>query len=388
MRAFHATLLLASVSAICLTLPAAAQVAAPVSAQGDAAESQDTIVVTGSRIPGRTIADSPVPVDVIGGEQLTNAGYTETNKLLNQLVPSFNFPQPSITDGTDSLRPATLRGLAPDQTLVLVNGKRRHQAALLNLNGSVGRGSGAVDLNEIIPIAIDRIEILRDGASSLYGSDAIAGVINIQLSKRKGVRGSVTYGQYRTGMDGVKDVLGVQTDAAGNPVIAVSGGTNRTNDILGLNYSQDDRVRHDGDTLTLASSIGLPMGDEGYFVFSSQFRDRDPTQRAAADPRRQYFPGDPRELTVNRFNHAYGDGKTRDMNLFVNAGTRIAGQFDLYSFGSYGIRDGLKPASSGGPMIRATATGRPRPRPSCLIIPMASCRSSEPKSPIIPARSG
>ena len=225
MRAFHATLLLASVSGLCLALPVAAQVAvpAPGSAQEAASESQDVIVVTGSRIPGRTIADSPVPVDVIGGEQLTHAGYTETSRLLNQLVPSFNFPQPSLTDGTDSLRPATLRGLAPDQTLVLVNGKRRHQAALLNLNGSVGRGSGAVDLNEIIPIAIDRIEILRDGASSLYGSDAIAGVINIQLSRRQGVRGSVTYGQYRTSMAGVKDVLGVQTDAAGIPVIAVSG---------------------------------------------------------------------------------------------------------------------------------------------------------------------
>lgn len=343
MRAFHATLLLASVSGLCLALPVAAQVAVPAqgSAQEAASESQDVIVVTGSRIPGRTIADSPVPVDVIGGEQLTHAGYTETSRLLNQLVPSFNFPQPSLTDGTDSLRPATLRGLAPDQTLVLVNGKRRHQAALLNLNGSVGRGSGAVDLNEIIPIAIDRIEILRDGASSLYGSDAIAGVINIQLSRRQGVRGSVTYGQYRTSMAGVKDVLGVQTDAAGNPVIAVSGGTNRANDILGLNESQDDRVRHDGDTLILASSIGLPMGDDGYFVFSSQFRDRDPTQRSGADPRRQYLAGDARELTANRFNHGYGDGKTRDMNLFLNAGTTIAGRFDLYTFGSYGIRDGL-----------------------------------------------
>src|SRR3546814_8091138 len=98
------------------------------------------------------------------------------------------------------MRPATLRGLAPDQTLVLINGKRRHTSALLNLNGSVGRGSSSVDLNEIPPIAIDRIEVLRDGASSLYGSDAIAGVINIELSKRVGVRGTVTYGQYRTRM--------------------------------------------------------------------------------------------------------------------------------------------------------------------------------------------
>ena len=126
-----------------------------------------------------------MPIDVIGSEALTNTGQTETNKILNQLVPSFNFPQPSIADGTDVLRPATLRGLSPDQTLVLVNGKRRHVSALLNINGTVGRGSAAVDINLIPTLAIERIEVLRDGASSQYGSDAIAGVINIQLKKRQ-----------------------------------------------------------------------------------------------------------------------------------------------------------------------------------------------------------
>ena len=90
-----------------------------------------------------------MPVDVIGAEALTNTGHTETNRILNQLVPSFNFPQPSIADGSDVLRPATLRGSSPDQTLVLVNGKRRHVSALLNINGTVGRGSAAVDLNLI-----------------------------------------------------------------------------------------------------------------------------------------------------------------------------------------------------------------------------------------------
>ena len=111
-----------------------------------------------------------MPIDVIGGDALTNTGLTETNKILNQLVPSFNFPQPSIADGTDVLRPATLRGLSPDQTLVLVNGKRRHVSALLNINGTVGRGSAAVDMNLIPTLAIERIEVLRDGASSQYGS--------------------------------------------------------------------------------------------------------------------------------------------------------------------------------------------------------------------------
>ncbi len=136
----------------------------------------------------RTVANSPVPVDVIGADAITNSGQTETNKILNQLVPSFNFPQPSIADGSDALRPATLRGLSPDQTLVLVNGKRRHVSALLNINGTVGRGSAAVDLNLIPGLAISRVEVLRDGASSQYGSDAIAGVINIQLKKRQSRR--------------------------------------------------------------------------------------------------------------------------------------------------------------------------------------------------------
>lgn len=296
------------------------------------------IVITGSRAVARSATDSPVPVDVISGDTLQGSGYTETNKVLNQLVPSFNFPQPSLTDGTDSLRPATLRGLAPDQVLVLVNGKRRHTAALINLNGSVGRGSSAVDLNELPPIAIDRIEVLRDGASSQYGSDAIAGVINVQLSRKPGVRGSVTYGKYLTTMDGVYDYSGVALDGSGNPVILTPGGG--SNDILKLNYT-DERERHDGDTLTIATNIGLPVGDDGYLSFSAQFRDRDPTNRSGADPRRQYSTvGNPAELTFDRFSHGYGDGKTQDMNFVLNAGYDF-GDVELYAFGTYGIRDGV-----------------------------------------------
>src|SRR4029078_4708434 len=116
------------------------------------------IIVTGTRRTDRTVADSPVPVDVLNAAAIPNAGQTETNKILNDLVPSFNFPQPSIADGTDALRPATLRGLSPDQTLVLVNGKRRHVSALLNINGTVGRGSAAVDMNLIPGLAIQRVE--------------------------------------------------------------------------------------------------------------------------------------------------------------------------------------------------------------------------------------
>src|SRR3954467_10568889 len=155
-----------SASASLLAFGAAAQaqttatpppVQVPGATPQDAVPDEDpgnTIVVTGSRAANRTVADSPVPIDVISSEAMASSGLGETNKILNNLVPSFNFPQPSITDGTDVIRPASLRGLAPDQTLVLVNGKRRHVSALLNINGSVGRGSAAVDLNTIPALAI------------------------------------------------------------------------------------------------------------------------------------------------------------------------------------------------------------------------------------------
>lgn len=185
---------LAALALGCAAQPAFAQDESA-SAEAEATAEGDPIIVTGTRRTDRTVSESAVPIDVIGSEALLNQGTTETNRLLNNLVPSFNFPQPSLTDGTDSLRPATLRGLAPDQVLVLVNGKRRHSSALLNLNGSVGRGSTGVDMNTIPPLAIERIEVLRDGAASQYGSDAIAGVINIQLRKGEGGRAQVTYGK-------------------------------------------------------------------------------------------------------------------------------------------------------------------------------------------------
>ena len=334
--------LLAGISFVAFATSAAAQTADPVAEEAGGEE----IVVTGSRVAERSVANSPVPVDVIGGEALTKSGATETNRVLRDLVPSFNFPQPSLVDGTDSQRPATLRGLAPDQVLVLVNGKRRHTSALLNLNGSVGRGSSAVDLNEIPAIAIDRVEILRDGASSLYGSDAIAGVINLQLRRSEGTRASITYGKYLTSMDGVSDVTGV-ANTGGIPTVLTPGGV--TNDLLQLNTG-GDRERHDGDTLTLATNFGLPVGAGGYLNLTAQFRDRDPTNRSGADPRRQYLAvGDPRELSIDRFTHRYGDGEAIDYNLFANAGYELGGGFELYAFGSYGIRD----AAGGGFYRRA-----------------------------------
>ena len=306
--------------------------AAPAYAQ-DEAQAEDTadqpaIIVTGTRRTDRTVADSPVPVDVLSAADLVNSGSTETNRLLNQLVPSFNFPQPSLTDGTDSLRPATLRGLAPDQVLVLVNGKRRHQSSLINLNGSVGRGSTAVDMNTIPPLAIERIEVLRDGAASLYGSDAIAGVINVQLKKGIGGRAQATYGKYITTMEDVGQVASVSltTGASDNPIIT---------------YTGQDRKRRDGDTYTFASNFGLPLGDSGYLNFTAEYKDRSPTNRSGPDIRRNYFAaGDPREATFNRYAHRYGDGVSKDMNFFLNAGYEFSDSAEFYTFGSYGVRDG------------------------------------------------
>lgn len=311
---------------------ALATVPATVSAQeqeaADSGSSGDIIIVTGTRRTDRTVADSTVPIDVISAEALVNQGVTETNRLLNNLVPSFNFPQPSLTDGTDSLRPATLRGLAPDQVLVLVNGKRRHISSLLNLNGSVGRGSAGVDMNTIPPLAIERIEVLRDGASSQYGSDAIAGVINVQLKKREGGRAQVTFGKYITTMEDVGQVASVAptTGASDNPVITFTG---------------KDRKRRDGDTITIASNFGLPVGDSAYVNVTAEYKDRDPTNRSGPDLRRNFAGiGDPRETTFDRYSHRFGDGESEDFNLFLNTGAEVGDSFEVYSFGSYGKRQG------------------------------------------------
>ena len=345
----HSAILLAGLSPLAFAAPALAQdnqdAGQTASAQGSTnAQTGDesTIIVTGTRRSDRTIADSPVPVDVISSESLTNSGLAETNKLLNQLVPSFNFPQPSIADGTDVLRPATLRGLSPDQTLVLVNGKRRHVSALLNINGTIGRGSSAVDMNLIPALAIERIEVLRDGASSQYGSDAIAGVINIRLKKASnGGRAQASFGKYITTLDGVADFDGLQL-TAGQPML------DPTNNIYFLADSSGERKARDGEITTIAGNIGIPVGAEGFVNLTAEFRDRNPTNRAGFDLRPNYnrpTPAfDPREITFDRLEFKFGDAKTEDYNFFLNAGIPL-GAAELYAFGSYGKRDGLSAAN-------------------------------------------
>ena len=147
-----------------------------------AAQDLNEVVVTGSRATeGRSNILTTAPVDVISAREIKAFAQTDVSQILSYAAPSFQSARQTITDGTDHIDPASLRGLGPDQVLVLVNGKRRHNSSLVNINGSVGRGSVGTDLNVIPAASIKRIEVLRDGAAALYGSDAIAGVINIQL---------------------------------------------------------------------------------------------------------------------------------------------------------------------------------------------------------------
>ena len=145
----------------------------------------EEIVVTGTRAEGRDALASWAPIDVVSERELEETGYIDLNRALNFLEPSINFPRAATTASAANTRPITLRGLSPDQTLVLVNGKRRHTNAVLNVNNTVGRGSAGVDLDTIPQSAIARIEVLRDGAAAQYGSDAIAGVMNFKLKSMR-----------------------------------------------------------------------------------------------------------------------------------------------------------------------------------------------------------
>jgi iron complex outermembrane receptor protein len=263
----------------------------------DDAGSLDEVVVTGTRVAARTRLDSLAPVDVLSADSLSASATTELAEALSTAAPSLNFPRPSITDGTDHIRPATLRGLAPDQTLVLVNSKRRHQSALVNVNGSVGRGSAAVDLNAIPLAAIESVEVLRDGASAQYGSDAIAGVVNLRLREaREGGNASITYGRYNTD---------VQTE-------------------------RGERHETDGATMTATGWVGLPLGPEGFLTLSAEYRDRDPTSRGDFDNR---VPGSP---VTSR----YGDAEVEDITAYANAGVPLGNEWEIYGWAGYQQREG------------------------------------------------
>jgi iron complex outermembrane recepter protein len=321
----------------------AAAFAAPAFAQTAAPEKEaEVVVVTGTRVAARSALDTAAPVDVVSSAQLAQQGSTELNQQLSVALPSFNFPRPAITDGTDSVRPATLRGLSPDQTLVLVNGKRRHTAALVNINGSIGRGSSAVDLNTIPSGAIESVEVLRDGASAQYGSDAIAGVINLRLKNRStGGNISASYGQR---------VTSVTTDAA--PALA-AGTTNfvGTDIIANPTWKVTPTTdRRDGETAAINGWIGLPIfGDAGSLTLSAELQTRGTTNRQGTDNRRLYplIAGafDPREATIDRNNNQqYGEGDLVQGTLFANASIDLSETTRVYSWASYQGRDSTSAA--------------------------------------------
>jgi iron complex outermembrane receptor protein len=293
-------------------------------APGDAARQDFTLarstvqlapidVVIGSRGRHTASEELAVPVDVFPAEQLQQQGSSETSVILQSVAPSINFPRQSVVDAGDIVRPFTLRGLSPDHTLVLLNGWRRHQTAVVNsFNYGMGAGSSGVDLNALPSGALDRIEVLRDGAAAQYGSDAIAGVVNLVLK-----------------------------DGVFSPFLNGDVGRYATADFA-----------DDGTTVSVNGGWGVQLGRGSLGLFA-EFRDRQPTNRAWADTGEDAVTGIPdliddkgqvveKRNPVPQPNHHWGDGLEQDVLTFVNFRMPVneAGTSEIYSFGGYSHRDG------------------------------------------------
>ena len=232
---------------------------------------------------------------------------TELAAALAALAPSINFPRPAISDGSDHVRPATLRGLAPDQTLVLINGVRGHIASLVNVNGSIGRGSTAFDLNTIPTVALGSVEILRDGASAQYGADAIAGVINLRLRQaRSGGAVSADFGRYDTTYETARGHQG----------------------------------RTDGDQTSVNGWVGMPLGKEGFLTLSGEYQVRRPTNRS-----------DLVDASINGFYHGavlgrFGDPEVHSSSVWFNAGSPLTATWSGYAYGGLQTRYDISAATA------------------------------------------
>ena len=272
-------------------------------------------VVTGSRGRHTAAEELAVPVDLFTNEQIARTGTTETSQILQALAPSVNFPRQSVTDANDIVRPFTLRGLSPDHTLVLVNGWRRHSTAVLNTFAyGMGAGSTGVDLNAIPSGAIERIEVLRDGASAQYGSDAIAGVVNLIMKE----------GNF-------------------SPFLTADAGRYMT----GKGYHDD------GNTIDVNGGVGLGLGRGSLSLFG-QFQKRNPTNRAWADPylvdangnADEIDPDNGQVITKNNGipqpNLHWGDGLEKNAMSFANLRMPLGSgsSTELYAFGGYAHRIG------------------------------------------------
>ena len=272
----------------------------------------DEVQLVGSRSPKRTSTDTAVPVDVIDiAEVSTQTGRVEVNELLQYAAPSFNANKQSGSDGADHIDPATLRGLGPDQTLVLINGKRRHQSSLINIFGTRGRGNTGTDLNAIPSSAIKRIEILRDGAAAQYGSDAIAGVINIVLKDQTNkVSGFVNYGAYSTNAQGDFPAGTPNTD--GNRL-----DTEKDGNAIGSDKS------FDGGSLKAGVNFGAAIGNDGGFVnVTTEYISKNKTLRPGFD-----------------FRRGFGEAAIDGFNLMLNASVPLSDNSELYAFGGRNYRD-------------------------------------------------
>lgn len=288
-----------SASASRLALSISALLASPVMAQNvdpGAEDNLDEVVVIGSRAQGRTVTETSVPVDVFDSNTLNTQAPADMNNVLRNLVPSFNVSSFPLSDGSSFIRPPNLRGLPPDEILILVNGKRRHRAALVQIfGGSLASGSQGPDLAQIPTIAIDRIEVLRDGAAAQYGSDAIAGVINYSLKRAdEGMRFTSRYGEYSRG---------------------------------------------DGANLQIAGNVGLPLGEKGFFNLSVEHYDQEITapggQRAGAFLLSQRQPN----LGIKNPANSIGDPDINANRGFFNAGWDVGDTGEIYAFGNYGVSD-------------------------------------------------
>ncbi|MGU3376803.1 TonB-dependent receptor plug domain-containing protein [Chryseobacterium sp. M5A1_1a] len=254
----------------------------------------EEVAITGSRNKKRTVINTPVPIDIIDIKQVSQAtGQVEVNQLLQFAAPSFNSNKQSGSDGADAVDPATLRGLGPDQTLLLLNGKRYHQSSLINLFGTKGRGNTGYDMNTIPIGAIKRVEVLRDGASAQYGSDAIAGVINVILNDRnKGFEGNTFYGMNLFKSPGNNDIV------------------------------SDHKV--DGMTFDFSGNLGTKIGSKGGFGnFTAEFINKDYAIRNA-NPEIYNQPSlAPRQR--------FGDAKAQNVYFFGNIELPLSDGLTFYS---------------------------------------------------------
>lgn len=250
----------------------------------------EEVAITGSRNKKRTVINTAVPIDVIDIKQVSQStGQVEVNQLLQFAAPSFNSNKQSGSDGADAVDPATLRGLGPDQTLLLLNGKRYHQSSLINLFGTKGRGNTGSDMNTIPIGAIKRVEVLRDGASAQYGSDAIAGVINVILNDRnKGFEGNAFYGMNLFKSPGDKDIV------------------------------SDHKI--DGTTFDFSGNLGTQIGSKGGFGnFTAEFVNKDYAIRNA----------NPDKYTASR--QRFGDAKAQNAYFFGNVELPLSDGLKFYS---------------------------------------------------------